>query len=1293
MRKLLLGMLSLFALVLIAACGTDPIDVESVTLDGEDMELEVGETVTVSATVEPEDADNLEVRWSTSNSQVAVVSEGEIQALRPGSATITATSRADEDISDSITITVIAGPMSVDDVLDAEEGDEVNTIGVVTAITNHATFFIEDDTGAIAVYDGDAAVIEDLSVGDEVRLWGEKGNFNGLLQVTNITRSEVLSSGNDLPNTVDIDDVDIENNNQMAPYQAHRVNLAGFLVEDISTDDYDNIMVDLFSPFTEKTITIRYDSRLGHEDDAAALLELEENDLIDVTGMILGWYNGPQLLFTSADEFQMSDMSLDLALEVEVEEDVELQFNGTMQITWTVQPIAYAAQNVTFISSDEDVATVDADGLVTAQKSGTTTITVEVVEDSSLTFSFDVHVEPFNAYMWNLASDATDITGEDIVTITLYNTQVFSTSFWFDYEWYFPFWYGHTHEQGYDLELDDDSIVTLDETTFTADETATGSTLVTVTSTYDDSVVGQFYIEVTEPQPEIIFPSMQQIVFENTTYDMLDDVFATDPVDGDISDSLVVVDDDGFTLGVPGTYEVVVSATNSYGVTVEKTRTIQIMEEGQAAVTYPTGVYNFKFADPETRNVLFAYAERFLMETMYGGIPVNVNAGFALYSERLVFPVDEYVPVMGFGTGFGDFTADDSNVEMEDGNPGNVGEKTYRHAMTSNPATFDQWNYDDAVTADIATQFLDSLYYFAFNDDYTGYEVLPSMATDMPMPYDADGVALIDEDGNLTEDAQEIYEEFGNLLAKTWRVSLRDDLMWTFHEDTDSDGLSQTIDANDFIDTYKLALEENWFRAISGGGDFTSAPQEIVNAQAFADGEVEWAEVGLRAVDDYTLEFTFVENMDEWNVIYWLSSFVMTPIHLELYDELGDLYGTSAETTAYHGAYTVTYFEPDQIVRLEENPNFHSPERYNYTGHTWRVIEDVEIRFQEFLAGRLESVSVPSAQYEDYQDDERIRFIPGATTFRMAINSLGTIDAQLDRFPGSSFVPEPLLGWELDSGETMRNALFFAIDRLTIANEVNVTSEPQMFYFSPAYMVAPESGVSFREWDYQYGLQYQIEQDIEDGLADDEDDWYDKGLFEEDYPYTWVGRGFTPSTQGYNPDLARAIFVDIIDEMVEAGIYEPGDTIVLDLGIQSGSEGIMAYAEYVKSDFERIFYHLSHDIGVTVDISTHQFPDNYYLRSLIGVGDLNMGGIQGSTLDAASFLDVFADDNRGGFTMDWGIDTSTAEIEVTYENFEGEVVTEMWSFNALVRALNGTAYVLGGEESTKDIVAPEVDDE
>ncbi|WP_343089423.1 hypothetical protein, partial [Methanocalculus natronophilus] len=206
------------------------------------------------------------------------------------------------------------------------------------------------------------------------------------------------------------------------------------------------------------------------------------------------------------------------------------------------------------------------------------------------------------------------------------------------------------------------------------------------------------------------------------------------------------------------------------------------------------------------------------------------NAGYNLYSERVSLPVEDYVPVMGFGTSQATMTQDDSNVTMDDDNPGDEGQFTFRQAVTSDPGQLNHWLYEDSISADILTLALDSLYYFDFNDAMDGYEVLPSMAAGDPrIPEDADS-----------------EDRAGLTVARTWQIDIREDLEWFFHPDFDASGLSTTIDANDFAETYRIAMEENWFRATSGGGDFTSAPQEIVNAQRYIDGddEVDWDDVG-----------------------------------------------------------------------------------------------------------------------------------------------------------------------------------------------------------------------------------------------------------------------------------------------------------------------------------------------------------------------------------------------------------------------------------------------------------------
>lgn len=81
--------------------------VESITLDKTEGILNVGNTVTITATVAPEEATNPAVTWSSSDESVATVDEtGKITAVATGNATITATSEDDSSVSANYELTV-----------------------------------------------------------------------------------------------------------------------------------------------------------------------------------------------------------------------------------------------------------------------------------------------------------------------------------------------------------------------------------------------------------------------------------------------------------------------------------------------------------------------------------------------------------------------------------------------------------------------------------------------------------------------------------------------------------------------------------------------------------------------------------------------------------------------------------------------------------------------------------------------------------------------------------------------------------------------------------------------------------------------------------------------------------------------------------------------------------------------------------------------------------------------------------------------------------------------------------
>ena len=81
--------------------------VEQIALSKTEGVLTVGNSVTVTATVTPDNATNTTINWTSSDEKVATVdSNGKVTAVAAGNATITATSESDGDVSSTYELTV-----------------------------------------------------------------------------------------------------------------------------------------------------------------------------------------------------------------------------------------------------------------------------------------------------------------------------------------------------------------------------------------------------------------------------------------------------------------------------------------------------------------------------------------------------------------------------------------------------------------------------------------------------------------------------------------------------------------------------------------------------------------------------------------------------------------------------------------------------------------------------------------------------------------------------------------------------------------------------------------------------------------------------------------------------------------------------------------------------------------------------------------------------------------------------------------------------------------------------------
>lgn len=157
-----------------------PTLVTSVTLDKTTATLRAGETVTLTATVNPEDATDKTVEWSTSDASVATVENGVITAVKVGTATITAKAG---DKTATCEIAVVPTPVTsvtLDKTeVSLKEGEQVKLYATIspTNATNKTVLWSSANSNVASV-DGQGNVSA-ISVGSAViTVTTEDGNFS-----------------------------------------------------------------------------------------------------------------------------------------------------------------------------------------------------------------------------------------------------------------------------------------------------------------------------------------------------------------------------------------------------------------------------------------------------------------------------------------------------------------------------------------------------------------------------------------------------------------------------------------------------------------------------------------------------------------------------------------------------------------------------------------------------------------------------------------------------------------------------------------------------------------------------------------------------------------------------------------------------------------------------------------------------------------------------------------------------------------------------------------------------------
>lgn len=208
-------------------------------------------------------------------------------------------------------------------------------------------------------------------------------------------------------------------------------------------------------------------------------------------------------------------------------------------------------------------------------------------------------------------------------------------------------------------------------------------------------------------------------------------------------------------------------------------------------------------------------------------------------------------------------------------------------------------------------------------------------------------------------------------IAEKWEIS-EDGLTYTFHlrDAKWSDG--EPIKAADYEFSWKRLVDPETASPYAFIGDY------LKNGYAIETGEKDPSELGVKAIDDKTLEVT-LENPTSYFLSLIGSSGQYAPLRQDIVEEYGTDFAATADKNVYSGPFKMTKSENNEYI-FEKNENYWDVDSIKLDRCELSYVEKPDTQLSMYEAGDLDYVMVPSAYVPDYKDKSE-KFMNGNVDF------------------------------------------------------------------------------------------------------------------------------------------------------------------------------------------------------------------------------------------------------------------------------------------------------------------------
>lgn len=190
--------------------------------------------------------------------------------------------------------------------------------------------------------------------------------------------------------------------------------------------------------------------------------------------------------------------------------------------------------------------------------------------------------------------------------------------------------------------------------------------------------------------------------------------------------------------------------------------------------------------------------------------------------------------------------------------------------------------------------------------------------------------------------------------GRTYTMKLREDSKW-------SNG--DPVTAHDFVYAWQRICSKEE-AAVYGFIVYDN----LVNGKEVYEGTKAPSELGVKALDDYTLEVNFVNPIP-----YALSLFAFAnyfPMDQKAYEKIGpDKYAKDADKIVTNGPYKIEEWVHDDHITLAKNDDYYNADKIQIPKLKYVMMKDTNARMNAFKAGEIDSFNLTGEQMVQAKKD------------------------------------------------------------------------------------------------------------------------------------------------------------------------------------------------------------------------------------------------------------------------------------------------------------------------------------